>query len=151
MKSKKTNFQLIIRNCILVSFALLFCNANVYCQTESKSEMLCKTWQVQEVKGKAFGEEGVIYLKGGKANEKDFSKMRYIFRPNGDYEGISDEGIKSTSTLRWKFFDNENIIEISNVTKGKSIRYNVISIKDNLLQLSVRKLGATVYFIMIPE
>jgi hypothetical protein len=76
----------------------------------SKKEMLCRTWQVQELSASAIAGDLMIYQKGGTKNLYDYSLVRFIFKVDGSLS-YTDEGGNS-SAYKWQFTDNETALAL---------------------------------------
>jgi len=80
----------------------------------SKTDLLAKNWQIDEIQASILGFKGTIYKKGAATNTEDFSKVRFNFRKDGTMDLISNDGTKATTL--WKFANNETQVEI--ITPG---------------------------------
>jgi len=116
-----------MRHHILIIVLVLILGACQKDAQSSKTDLLAKNWQSDEVQTTILGFRGAIYKKGATSNLTDFSKLRFYFRKDGTADLIDMNGNKVTGL--WKFTNNETQIEV--LAKPENRILNIINLSAN--------------------
>jgi len=108
----------IIMKRIHLVFYLLIALLAIACSKSStdpsKTDMLARTWQVDEAIFQQAAITATAYKKGASSNLADFSKLRLTFNSNGTLSSTDEGGVSSQGT--WKFLNSETQLEIKEGT-----------------------------------
>lgn len=124
---------------LFVAFLVAACSKNDDNQPVAKTELLLRSWQIDELKLVTGSKAAAIYKKGGSNNIQDYSKERYTFLKDGKAEYTDETGVKQAGA--WKLLNSDSQIELQIGTE-KQI-FNIVSLSSSLLEMKQTVLVST--------
>jgi hypothetical protein len=121
---------------IITAIAFVFligCSKTDSTPAKTKTEIITKTWNVQQLDGEIGTLKVTAYTKGATNNIVDFSKFQFVFTADGKYTQTDQNSTKTNGT--WVFTNNEANIALTDGTTKTVATWNLDTITDTSLIL----------------
>lgn len=141
-----------VRCIFYLSIILLSMSCSKNATELTKTDLISRTWQVDELVGQQGAVTLTIYKKGTANNVTDYAKFRLDFNSNGIVTATDEIGKTSQST--WKFINNETQLEIKGDATNPTQTASIVKLTSSNLDFAITQVsqGANIVvtFKMIP-